>query len=318
MKFFENGKVFEKNATTSKNHPFLKIGNRYVYAVYDIRNGWHHIFFDGKNLEEIQKKEMPFEDKEYIKIALAKKYEEVYSRSKNVFKRPEKRDIEIGAKVAIGNLMDCTILDKDDVSYYVRINDNHKNTVRYNVVHWNHVHIYNPNQEAFEMPVNDIFYSNTTISDLLNKMFYFGCDMNPSYQRGNVWTVEQEEKLIDSIFKKINIGAFVFAVKDWENGKEAIDDMYEIVDGKQRLTAILHFVEGKIKYNGLYFHEMHRFNQYAFEESQVMVGELNFRKKGYNRNEVLENFIRLNECGSSMNPNIIQNAKKLKQESCNK
>ena len=135
--------------------------------------------------------------------------------------------------------------------------------------------------------------------------------MNPEYQRGNVWTVEQEEKLIDSIFKQINIGAFVFVEKDWACNGDVVDDMYEILDGKQRLTAILHFVEGKIKYNGLCYHEMSRYNQFFFEDTQILMGELKFRDE-YDKKKVLENFIRLNECGSTVDSSVIEKAKEIK------
>ena len=74
-----------------------------------------------------------------------------------------------------------------------------------------------------------------------------------------------------------------------------------------------YFIEGKIKYNGMYYHEMHNYNRSFFEDTQIMVGEISFRN-GYNKKEVLENFIRLNECGSTMNNDIIKNAKELMEE----
>ena len=44
------------------------------------------------------------------------------------------------------------------------------------------------------------------------------------------------------------------------------------------------------------------------------MGELNFRNKSYDKKEVLENFIRLNESGSSMDKEIIEKAKRMKEE----
>ncbi len=78
------------------------------------------------------------------------------------------------------------------------------------------------------------FYDNYT----LNKY-----DFNASYQRkSNVWAEDKKSFLIDSILKNYPIPAiFMRPIVD-ENGKTK----YDIVDGKQRLQAIVSFVEGKI------------------------------------------------------------------------
>lgn len=313
MIFYEDGKTYEvepeKVSKTKVNH-INKVGNRYLFYVFDRSRNRNHVFFGAKTLKDAVSIHIPYENPDYIEITLKNNFISTYSHSRNVFTRPAVRDIPIGEKCIFGNLQNCIILGKNNVSYYVKIADD-PNNIKYDVVHWSHV-VPVMKREYFENPRNNIRYYNTTISDLMHKMFYFGCDMNPDYQRGNVWTAEQEEKLIDSVFKQINIGAFIFAHKDWAKNHEIVDDMFEIVDGKQRLTAILHFIEGKIKYNGLYYHEMHNFNRNFFEDTQVLVGEIEFRNGIYNKQEILENFIRLNECGSSMNKDVIEHAKALK------
>lgn len=314
MVFYENGKTYDvtkDKIVDTRENDIKKVGNKYVFFLHDKRHDRYHVFFKANTLKEAVSIPIPYEDKDYIEITLFNNYINMYGHSKNVFKRPETRDIQIGEKCSFGNIHNCTVLGKNDVSYYLKI-EKENGKLSYDVVHWFYVVKENTN-DFFENPKKNIFYKNTTISDLLHKLFYFGCDMNPDYQRGNVWTKEQEEKLIDSIFKQINIGSFIFAEREWNNGCDVIGDMYEIVDGKQRLTAILHFIEGKIKYNGMYYHEMHNYNRSFFEDTQIMVGEISFRN-GYNKKEVLENFIRLNECGSTMNNDIIKNAKELMEE----
>lgn len=309
--FYEDGKTYDvdssKISRTKVNH-INKVENQYMFYVLDKKNNRNHVFFKAKTLKEAAAMQIPYEDKDYIAIRLSNNYIERYGHSHNVFLRPAERDMAVGDKCSFGNIDNFTILAKDNVSYYVKIEND--NGTKYDILHWSQA---NPAvvREPFENPRNDIWYSNTTISSLLHKMFYFGCDMNPEYQRGNVWTVEQEEKLIDSIFKQINIGAFVFVEKDWACNGDVVDDMYEILDGKQRLTAILHFVEGKIKYNGLCYHEMSRYNQFFFEDTQILMGELKFRD-GYDKKKVLENFIRLNECGSTVDSSVIEKAKEIK------
>lgn len=60
-------------------------------------------------------------------------------------------------------------------------------------------------------------------------------DLNPSYQRDNVWSTSDSQLLIDSILRGIPIPSIILT----EVGK---DSKFQIVDGKQRLTAILRFI----------------------------------------------------------------------------
>lgn len=61
-------------------------------------------------------------------------------------------------------------------------------------------------------------------------------DLTPSYQRGDVWTTGARQMLIESILRGIPLPS-VILLKPVTPGRP-----YEVVDGKQRLTAILRFV----------------------------------------------------------------------------
>lgn len=65
-----------------------------------------------------------------------------------------------------------------------------------------------------------------------NKIF-----VNRRYQRKLVWTLFEKQKLIESILKKYPIPALFLAEKEDEAGS------YEIIDGLQRLQAIMSFIE---------------------------------------------------------------------------
>jgi hypothetical protein len=60
-------------------------------------------------------------------------------------------------------------------------------------------------------------------------------NLTPSYQRGDVWRTGDRQKLIESILRGIPLPSLILLRK----GGAAPDD---VVDGKQRLTAILRFV----------------------------------------------------------------------------
>lgn len=72
--------------------------------------------------------------------------------------------------------------------------------------------------------------------------------VNRRYQRKLVWTLEEKQKLIDSILKKYPIPAILIAETKEKSGK------FEIIDGLQRLHAIVSFVEhGFPTMEGKYF-----------------------------------------------------------------
>lgn len=62
-----------------------------------------------------------------------------------------------------------------------------------------------------------------------------GLQLNPSYQRDVVWSTSESQKLIESVLLGIPLPSVILT-------KEADDGEWQIVDGKQRLTAILRFI----------------------------------------------------------------------------
>jgi hypothetical protein len=61
--------------------------------------------------------------------------------------------------------------------------------------------------------------------------------VNRRYQRKLVWTQKEKQKLIESILKKYPVPAILIAERDGSPGS------YEIIDGLQRLQAIMSFIE---------------------------------------------------------------------------
>lgn len=57
-------------------------------------------------------------------------------------------------------------------------------------------------------------------------------DLNPPYQRGSVWSVEQRRALVKSLIMGIPIGSLIVSVQP-----ETSEVHYRVVDGKQRIEA---------------------------------------------------------------------------------
>ena len=118
----------------------------------------------------------------------------------------------------------------------------------------------------------------------------FGVDFNPDYQRELVWDNENEEKLIESIFNRVDIGKFVFIHLGYSS-----EVMYEILDGKQRLTALYRFFTDQFTYKGYYYSELPWEFKYTFEDTAVSVAVT--RKENMSEKAVLNYFLKLNTSG---------------------
>ena len=68
-------------------------------------------------------------------------------------------------------------------------------------------------------------------------------NLNPHYQRRSIWSDEKKSFLMDSIFKNYPMPPiFLHQRIDNASGKTS----YDVIDGKQRLTTIVDFIEGRI------------------------------------------------------------------------
>lgn len=129
------------------------------------------------------------------------------------------------------------------------------------------------------------------ISSLLGSYItHFGVDFNPSYQRDLVWQLEDERKLIESIFNRVDIGKFVFIHMGYP-----ADLMYEILDGKQRLTALYRFFTDQFTYKGYYYSELPWNLKYVFEDTPVSVACT--RGEDLKEKDILNYFLKLNTSG---------------------
>jgi hypothetical protein len=73
-------------------------------------------------------------------------------------------------------------------------------------------------------------------------------DLNPWFQRGDVWSNDQQAKLVDSFLSCTPIPAVYLELYKREKGF----GYYRVIDGKQRLTSLTQFIENKfsIDYDG--------------------------------------------------------------------
>lgn len=101
------------------------------------------------------------------------------------------------------------------------------------------------------------------ICDLVNWYLKDKLRVNRRYQRKLVWTVKEKQLLIDSLFEEIPLPNFFFTMYDDldENGDVINSNVKDIIDGLQRIDAIIEFIFNK--YKVMYKGQMCYFNYAA-------------------------------------------------------
>lgn len=153
----------------------------------------------------------------------------------------------------------------------------------------------NGNYEV-EYPIEDIPY---TIEKYTNK---FNLDMNPDFQRGHVWTEDQQIKFIEFLLKGGETQAIRFNHASWMNF--STNDQMVLVDGLQRTTAILKFMKNELPvFGGFFKNEIENLRLYNIN-IKINVNNLKTKK------EVLQWYIDINSGGT---PHTEEEITKVKQ-----
>lgn len=82
-----------------------------------------------------------------------------------------------------------------------------------------------------------------TVTWLLNLRKFGQLNLDPPYQRRSVWSLRERQKFIDTVLRNYPSPAiFLHVTYDAEG-----NPMHHVVDGKQRLSAILDFVDNRLR-----------------------------------------------------------------------
>lgn len=146
-------------------------------------------------------------------------------------------------------------------------------------------------------------YYQSDISGLLNTHYNAGIDLEPDYQRGLIWTMEDKISLLDSIFNNIEIGKFVLIKTENCN-----TFYYEMLDGKQRLTAIADFYENKYQYRGMYYKDLNWKDQNHFKQCTIAIANLH---KNITQKQKYAYFLKVNTTGKVVDKEHLDYVRKL-------
>lgn len=131
-------------------------------------------------------------------------------------------------------------------------------------------------------------------------------NMNPDFQRGHVWSKEQQIAYVEYLLKGGVSGRdFYFNSPDWMGDfeKEMV-----IMDGLQRITAIIAFIDNEIPAFGHYHNQYEDRMRMADVTLSINVNDLKTRK------EILKWYIEMNSGGTPHNLEEINRVRKLLEE----
>lgn len=126
---------------------------------------------------------------------------------------------------------------------------------------------------------------------------YGGFDMDPDFQRGHVWTEEQQIKFLEFVVRGgktppivFNSPDFAGTVRTQSNAPRDLPSTMVVVDGKQRLTALLKFIDNQLPVFGHYLDE--------FEDKERFLRGFSIKiavNNVANRAELLKWYLEMNE-----------------------
>lgn len=104
------------------------------------------------------------------------------------------------------------------------------------------------------MGVDSIMVTGEHISQLFIEYSHSQLIVNRAYQRKLVWSLAEKQSLIETILKGYPVPLFLFASRREKQADSKTVVKREIIDGLQRLEAIVSFISNKfpVKINGVY------------------------------------------------------------------
>ena len=153
------------------------------------------------------------------------------------------------------------------------------------------------------------------VSDFKNKQLYSLLNLQPSYQRNPVWSDRQKVYLIDSILNGFPLPKIFINEVYLDSQTDAV---FEIIDGQQRLTTILQYInnefpllkskhpeplEFNLEYEKKYFKDLSH-----EDKRKIMTFNLTCEVVEGTEDEIRQMFYRINSSSKTLNKQEILNS----------
>ena len=164
-----------------------------------------------------------------------------------------------------------------------------------------------------EHSIFDDLHITEITSDVNGMLYEFAAgsyDFNPVYQRDLVWTTEKKQAFI----KKLIIGNIdlcpTLIMPPFKEGRCE----FEVLDGKQRMMAVIQFIQGQFPVEGFYYKDLS-----SGDVSRLMNSPFKYKQvKYYDKNglsemslkQKVELFLQINEYGQKVSDEHLAKIKK--------
>lgn len=142
-----------------------------------------------------------------------------------------------------------------------------------------------------------------TISELCFNPFIRVNGTKIYYQRDYCWTLEDEQKFINSIYMNVDCGRIVVRNRSWDYLEKCTDPeeyfFKDVVDGKQRLHCLIRFMNDEFPdSNGYYYSDFSDRSKRKFEDLQIFT--LVEIRENVPDSDVINIFMNVNTTGVQM------------------
>lgn len=151
------------------------------------------------------------------------------------------------------------------------------------------------------------------ISNMLNEFAIGTYEFNPVYQRNLVWSTENKQAFVKKLLiGDVDLCPTLIAVPFKEGKRE-----YEILDGKQRMMAVIQFIQGQFPVEGFYYKDLslgdvtrlmnspfkYKLIKYYSKKDSRKLSEMTLKQK-------VELFLQINEYGQKVSDEHLDKIKK--------
>ena len=181
------------------------------------------------------------------------------------------------------------------------------------------VHVWRKGAELRE-DVPYLFYGGVKVGEVNFNPYVFDADGNKMYyQRDWCWTLEQKQLFIESIYQSINCGMVIVRERSTKWVEEQINNgnkevsYSDVVDGKQRIGALVEFVlDGYTDLHGNYFSDLSEKAKVKFCNSMA----LTYAELGENATDedTISAFLGVNFTGVPMSKEHIEYVQKIQSK----
>lgn len=135
-------------------------------------------------------------------------------------------------------------------------------------------------------------------------------DLNPIYQRDYVWSTEQKQSFITALIH----GKTTIKPTYLYNNVPINEAMYEVLDGKQRINAVLSYMKNEFSVNGCYYRDLSIKDTNKFLHLPIEYTRIKYYhpQKGHMTMPLenkIELFLQINEYGQRMSDKDLEKAK---------